>query len=91
MSRWPATDGNDGSAVNSDGTTEVLFRTQKCNKTGREISFNVSKHCPAAASILLKVYDYAEKQCGGYLFPVVCIAVLARGARRRAFPRAEDG
>ena len=25
---------------------QVLFHVKKCNKTGREINFNVSKHCP---------------------------------------------
>ena len=67
---------------------QVLFRTQECNKTKREIQFNVSKHCPAAANILLKIYKYAETECNGYLFPSLKDPKIPRSSRQLMNSRA---
>ena len=61
---------------------QVLFSTSACNKTKREIRFNLSKHCPAAASIIKKIYEYAETECNGYLFPSLKDPKIPRSSRQ---------
>ena len=67
----------------------MLFRTQECNKTKREIQFNVSKHCPAAANILLTIYKYAETECNGYLTPVWS-PIRAPAPEQKMLPRVAE-
>ena len=63
--------------------TQVMFSTSACNKTKREISFNLSK-----ANILLKIYQYAETECGGYLFPSLKNPEVPRSSRQLMNSRA---
>ena len=61
---------------------QVLFSTSACNKTKWEIRFNLSKHCPAVANIIKKIYEYVETECNGYLFPSLKNTEVSRSSRQ---------